>query len=266
MKRGYLLAGVVVLLGIMLSSFASAYFYFPDLRSVTQSVIDSYVSVGEPILSALFGGYGGWTGFLLFERFLLFVLLVSVIYVILGRIEFFDNQRAVKWVVAIIVPLIGIRFIDFDWLSAVLLQYQALALILTSLLPFVLFFFFVHSIGKDYPMLRKIAWIFFIGVYVGLWNTAQSGVQGSVYFWTMVAAILGLLLDKRIEMWMQAKQFAKQGRWRTDDEIAAINKKIQDIERDIMENRRPDANDARKEINHLRLQRKYLMSHRLSGA
>jgi signal transduction histidine kinase len=262
MKKGYLLGVVVALFGILLMNFASAYFYFPDFRSVTQSVIDSYVSVGEPILGALFGGYG-WTGFMLFERFLLFVLLISVIYVILGRIEFFENQRAVKWVISIIVPLIGIRFIDFDWLSAILLQYQILALVLTSILPFILFFFFVHSIGKDYPVLRKISWIFFIGVYVGLWNTAESGVQGSVYFWTMVAAVLGLLFDKRIETWLMAKQFAKRERWQIDSEIARINEEIKKLHKERASY--PDPSEVDKHIKELELQKKYLIRHRLSG-
>ncbi len=260
-KRALLLS--FILATILSSSFASAYFYFPDLRSVTQSVIDSYVGVGEPILGALFGG-NGWTGFMLFERFLLFILLICLIYVILGRVEFFDNQKAVKWVVSIIVPLIGIRFIDFDWLSAILLQYQLLAIIFTSLFPFVLFFFFVHSLGKDYPMLRKIAWIFFVGIYAGLWNTAQSGVQGSVYFWTMVAAILGFLLDRRIETWLMAREFSKKERWRIDDAIAAINKRIDDIRVDMRTGRRPNASEAQREIKDLELQRKYLMQHSVS--
>jgi predicted nucleic acid-binding Zn-ribbon protein len=82
----------------------------------------------------------------------------------------------------------------------------------------------------------------------------------------MVAAVLGFIFDKRIEAWLMAKEFAKQSRWRTDNEIAAINKKIDDIHKDIMNHNRIDEKDAYREIEHLKMQKKYLMSNRLSGA
>jgi hypothetical protein len=264
MNKRALLVLSLVFVSVIASGFASAY-YFPDTRSLTQGVIDNYVNIGEPILSAMFGG-NGWTGFMLFERFLLFIMLMSVIYVILERIPVFEGQKMVKWVVAIVVPLIGMRFVDYEWLSAVITQYGMLVIIMGSVLPFIIFFYFVHSIGKDYPVLRKVAWIFFIGVYMGLWNTAGSELQGAVFFWTVVAAVLMLLLDKRIEMYLAAKEFAKHDRWRTDDEIARITKKIQDIHADLQNNRRPDPKEAMKEIKELELQKKYLIRNRLSGS
>jgi len=259
-KIGFIFVVAVVLLSLV--SLASAY-YLPDLRYVSQRTIDYYVDFFEPILQALFGGQGGWSGLYLFERFLLFILLVSVIYVILGKAEFFEHNSTVKWIVAIIVPLIGIRFIDYGWLSAVLMQYRLLSIAFGSVLPFILFFYFVHSIGKDYPIMRKILWALFICVYAGLWSTAESEFSSTIFFWTMVASILMLIFDKRIELYLSAREFAKRERRNVDNEIAKINMRISEIEEQIRKGAHPNPKEARKEIDELRLQKRYLQRNRL---
>lgn len=258
MKRNNLLLVSALLLSVTLASFASAA-YFPDARSLSQSVIDGYISVGEPILQALFGGYGGWSGFLLFERFLIFILLASIIYVVISKSQFqlFENQKAVKWIIAIIVPLIAMRFINYDQLEAILQQYQLLGIVLSSILPLLIFFYFVHSLGADYPILRKILWIFFIAIYVGLWSTG-SETQSTIYFWTFIVAVLFLLFDTRIEIYLNAREFAKKERWQINSKIAAINEEINKLNRQITTGAHPNPRDARREMHELELQKKYL--------
>lgn len=263
MKKGGI-GFIFVLISALLVfvSFASAY-YLPDLRYVSQRTIDYYVDFFEPILQALFGGYGGWSGLYLFERFLLFILLVSMIYVILGKVDLFEHNSSVKWAVAIIVPLIGMRFIDYGWFSAVLMQYGTLSIALSSVLPFILFFFFVHNIGKDYPLMRKILWIAFICIYAGLWSTAESEFSSAMFFWTMLASILMLIFDTKIELYLGAREFAKRERRNVDNEIARINMRINEIETQIRTGAHPNPNEARREINELRLQKKYLARNRI---
>jgi len=258
MKRGYLLGAFVLLFGILLMNFASAYFYFPDARSLTQSVIDAYVDVGEPILQALFGGYGGWSGFLLFERFLLFILLLSLIYVVLGRVEIFEEQKAVRWVIAIIVPLIGMRFVDYEWLSAVLLQYQVLAIAMTAILPFFIYFFFLYSMALDYPIPRKLGWIFFGVVYIGLWSTTMSESASQIYFWTIAAVVVCLIFDKKIENYLRFRNLTKQDVTAKHKEMARINDEIQTLEKQIRSGS-IDPKYGRKAIHDLTKQKNWLL-------
>ena len=256
MKRNNILLSAFLSI-ITFISFASAA-YFPDVRSLSQSVIDSYVSVGEPILQALFGGYGGWSGYLLFERFLLFILLISIIYVVMGRISLFEEKKSVKWIISIIIPLIAIRYMDYVMIETILFQYTFLSIILSSILPFLIFFFFIRSLGADYPILRKIGWLLFIGIYAGLWSTASGDSQSMIFFWTFIAAILVLIFDKRIDMWLSAKEFAKRERWNINNKIAEINDRINKINSQVTIGSHPNPREARKEINELTLQRKYL--------
>jgi hypothetical protein len=224
-KRKIVFAGIFgALLVSLLAQVVSAYgFYFggPGM------LIDSMVRTWEPLLQALLGGFG-WSGMYLFERLLLFILLLTLIYLILGKVPLFEKQKATKWVVAVIVPLIGIRYIDYAWLSSIIMQYRFLAIILTSILPFILFFFFIYNLGWDYPMLRKAGWIMFIGVYIGLWSTV--GAEDSpIYLWTLVAGLVCLIGDGRIERYYRIRQYASQDQWQRQTQVAEIEKQIQEM-------------------------------------
>lgn len=262
MKKGIyaILAGIIF--SIALTGLASAYYYYPDVSSISQSVIDSYVNVFEPVLNALFGGYG-WSGLYLFERLLLFILLVSIIYVSVDRFTFFENQKTVKWIISVVVPLIGMRFMDYDWLNQIFLQYQVVTIVMGSIVPFLIYFFFLHSIGRDYPMIRKAGWIFFMGIYAGLWSTSSSGAQGAIFFWTMIAALLFLLFDKRIEIYFTAQEFAKRERWRIDDEVGKLNHQINQISEQIRNGEYLDAREGRRHIKDLQIHRDALIRNRL---
>ena len=225
MKQAHMLVMSSIFVMLFVSSFVSAY-YFPSARTFTQDIIDTYVGVFEPILQALFGGFG-WNGLYLFERFLLFILLLSLIYVILGNVEMFKKNTFVRWITAVIVPLIGIRFINFEWLTAVLLSYQVFAIAVTTAIPLLIFFFFVHGIGKEYPYIRKIFWVIFIGVYMGLWSTATSDGASSAYFWTFVAAILFLFLDSKIEYYLFKQEQKKAGQYWKYDVISRLRADIE---------------------------------------
>jgi hypothetical protein len=53
-----------------------------------------------------------------------------------------DKYKPVLWIIAIAVPLIGVRFLDIIWLNTIFIQYKLLAVALTAGLPFVVYFFF----------------------------------------------------------------------------------------------------------------------------
>ena len=162
----------------------------------------------------MLGGYD-WTGALLFERFLIFILLMSIVFLSLNNIDMFKEKKAVLWTVAIIVPLLSIRFIDFIWLNTILMQYQVLGIALAGILPFIIYLFFLHGVS-DHAVVRKIGWIFFIVIYFGLWVTSEAESYGSVYFWTMLIALVFLLMDGTIH-----RAFDRQ-RWREADRSQVV--------------------------------------------
>jgi hypothetical protein len=224
------LFGLIVL--SFMSNFVSAYFYFGGQFG---DIIDSVVNAWTPILSSLLGGFG-WSGMYLFERLLLFILLMVVVYAILGRVPLFDERnRAVRWTLSIVIPLLGIRYINYEWLSAIILQYTALAAILMCILPFLIFFYFVYNMSGGSGTLRKILWVMFVGIYLGIYSTAELTVDPTIYLWTIVAGIVCIFADGFIERRFNAIARGEVDRRFREREAANIRDQMHDVERQIRE-------------------------------
>lgn len=220
MKKRLLL--VSFLFVILLSSFVSAQSL--DIRQGSEQLIEFVVDFAEPLLQVILGGEDH-TGLLLFERFLLFVLMLSIVYLSLNRVPVFYDNKAVLWVVAVIVPLIAVRFIDFVWLNTVLMSYQVLGIAMTGVLPFILYLFFLHNIS-DSSVVRKIGWIFFIAVYFGLWSTTEVDTYGQIYFWTMAVSLVFLFLDGTIHRALEMQRLKEAGNETIHDAIANLRGEI----------------------------------------
>jgi hypothetical protein len=195
----------------------------------SQAIVDDFINAYQPIFQALFGG-NDYSGYLLFEKFLLFIILVSLVYVSLSRVLIFDGKKAVVWVISFIVPLLSIRFINFQWVNAILLSYGVLGIALTGVLPFLIYFFFLHG-ASDSIIVRKMGWVFFIVIYIGLWITTDVGFYGQVYLWTIVAAIALFFLDgtiHKVYLEQQMKSAGSANKWvhiaRLRNEIDSVNR------------------------------------------
>ncbi len=137
-----------------------------------------------------------------FQRLLILLIVFTLVYVLTSRIPLFAEKKTTIWIITISVSLLATRFLTrSDFVSSVLLSYSVLGVVLTSVLPLVIYFFFVHSF-KDNPILRKILWLFFIGVFMGLWWYRSYdpgwGDLEWIYFFTGIFALIFLLFDGTI--------------------------------------------------------------------
>jgi hypothetical protein len=231
-KKKGVLFGLIASVVLSLISSVSAY-WGSSYGGYFGGAIDSVVMAWEPIFGAIFGGFG-WSGMYLFERVLLFVILMVVVYLALLRVPMFEGndngKKTFRWLIAIIVPLIGIRWIDYQWLSSIVLHYTFLAIVLTTVLPFLIYFYFIYSMYLD-SWLRKIAWIFFIGIYLGLWQSS-SQVNSTIYMWTLVASLICLFMDSKIAGWYMRRIESEQQLWQRQQHLAAVEKTIQEMIKD----------------------------------
>lgn len=222
--------GVLIFLSIILfSNFASAYYYFPSFRGISESILNTWVDFLEPFLQALLGG-DGWSGFFLFEKLLIAIVLVSIIAIVLDQVPLFQERSAIRWIVSIVVTIIGVRYLDYGWITAIITQYQVLAIALIGILPIIIYFFFLHTALEGHSAMRRIGWIFFGVVYFGLWATTNSE-NASIYFWTMIVALIAFAADGTI-----ARYFFKKKISEGDATVKA--KFIADLKKDIDETRK----------------------------
>lgn len=253
---GFCLIGLVVL-GIFASNFVSAY-YFPSLRGISQSMIDGYVSTFEPILQALFGGPGGWTGYLLFERFLFFILLALIIYLAIGKFPLFENKKIIRWIISLIIPLISIRYIDYNSLLGIISHYKILGIIITSILPIIIFFYFLYSSGEDFSYLRKLGWALFIVLYLGLWSTTLDETSSQVYFWTVFVAVFCLISDGAIARQFKIKSLNDAEKLNLEMRLGTLNTQINTIN-EQMETGALSMSAGRRRVKQLEQQKKWIV-------
>ena len=197
-----------------------------DLREGSEQVIELVVDFAEPFLQVLLGGED-YSGLLLFGRVLIFILLLSIVYLSISNIPAFEDMKAVTWVVAIIIPLIAVRFINYEWLNTILISYQVLGIAILGILPFIIYMFFLHGVTES-TTARKIGWIFFVVVYFGLWSTNKQDNYSQIYFWTMLVALVFLLFDGTIHRAFEQQKWKEAGKSAVYESIIKLNKRLQE--------------------------------------
>ena len=200
------------------------------LNSGVKNVIDIIIQFLGPFFAAILGG----TQEMLFERVLVLAIVLSIVYMVASKIPTLgggdDRNNAILWTVTITVSILSTRFIsDIDYLKTIILPYSVLGVTLSSLIPFVIFWFFIESF--DNKIVRKIGWIFFIVIFIGLW-AARADELGSlswIYIITAVLSFFFLLFDGTIrEMIIKAEREAYNVQ-RKHEHLAKLHKELEEL-------------------------------------
>jgi hypothetical protein len=217
---------------------------FAGPRDFMERGIDFFTNLFWPILYVLFGG-STWSGEFLFEKLLIFIMLVALIFVILSKsVPIFkdDENKKVKWIIAVIIPLIAIRYIEPQWLNGILLQNAVLAIALTTLLPFIIYFFFlVEGVGKDSHTVRMVGWIIFIVIYFGIWSTSDLEIA-NYYIWIMVLAIACLVFDGTIQSYFHKQELKKANAASAAEILADLHRRYELMRNSNVPPRQKDLN------------------------
>jgi len=212
-------------------TFVSAIPYI-DLGQGSQNVIEIIQDFFSPIASALFG-----SGEFLFEKILFLVLLVAVINIVLNRFTLFEDHTQVTWIVTIIVSILATRFLtETQVVNNIILPYTVLGVALTSLIPLIIIFFFLQSFENN--TLRKVGWLFFLVVFVGIWLSRydQLGNLSWVYFATGVFTLFFFIFDGSIRRALINQQMEQLGMTQRSQLERKIRNDIRDVERDLSNN------------------------------
>lgn len=200
-----------------------------DIMSSLQGGIDQI----KPVLEFFLGSEYAYNGQMLFERFLFFILILSIVFVVLKRVELFRGQKNIMVILALVVSILSVRYINFEWLNTMMLSYSVLGVALTSFLPFLIYFFFLQGMAPNSSFARKIGWCLFIAVYVGLYITASEKFYGQVYMWTGLAAVVFLFLDGTINRYLLWEKIKGSGRESIDAAVISIRREMWSLKQDL---------------------------------
>jgi len=188
----------VMVLLLFATSFVSAY-YGGDLGSNLGYGMNQLINVGEQMFGPLFSAFLGGTGEHMFERILFLCILISIIYMVVSNMDIFKSNPTVVWIITISISLLSTRFLVGTLVETVLLPYSVLGVSLTAVLPILIYFTFVQSFSES-AIVRKVLWIFFIIIFLGIWGARydELGKLSWIYMITAIVAFLFLLFDGTI--------------------------------------------------------------------
>ena len=183
---------------------------FDTAMDASKKVLESSLGLLTPFFEFIIGDSGSSEFF--FAKVLLLILLVLIINVILKRIEMFNTTKGVSITIALIVSILGVRFISENELTlGILLPYGTLGVALTSALPFIIFFYFIHITNMG-GLGRRLMWAFFAITFIALWvnrYSTLSPVSNQIYGWTLFAIILAFIFDRGIHRYFMTHELNK---------------------------------------------------------
>lgn len=197
-KGKYLIFAALFLSMIYAVQFVSAASIVDDFNGFLNGVVE----VLNPFSAMLLGDTQ--TGDMLFAKVLFFVIVLSMVWLALSRIPFFNPEEGAQlwviWVVAIAISILAVRFIgDAEWIQTIILPYSTLGIVLAAGFPFVIYFILIDVMlaGPGYKTVRKVAWVFFAVVFMGLF-VARGDLTGggrNIYLVTAVLSFIVILMD-----------------------------------------------------------------------
>ena len=184
--------------------FSIAYFLIPFSSAYAsgEAVLNKFANALDPLLGFIVGDINN--GELLVIKSLVFIILVAIINFSLNRGNFFDKR--INAVLGIIISLIAVRYITTEQLvNFIWLPYGTLGVFISSILPFLIFFFFIESFDSN--IIRRVGWVAFMTIYVMLgylrfsdFSIGQEWWQNLawVYVFIGVLSLIILLFENRI--------------------------------------------------------------------
>ena len=173
--------------------------YASDLGSGLGYGMEQLINIIEQIFGPFFAVILGG-GDMLFERILFLVVVLAIVYIVASKMELFKDNEVIIWIVSISVALLSTRFlVENGLVQTMILPYSAFGISITAALPLVIYFYFVQSF-EDSSTIRRMLWIFYIVVFIGIWGSRyeEVGNLGWIYLAGAGFALIFFLFDGTI--------------------------------------------------------------------
>ena len=222
-KRGLIIGGF--LLAVLLVSLVAAQSEL-GLGESTKKVVDEFVDFIKPVASSVLGKTPSGSEYL-FAKVLFLIIVLAIIWTALNRVEFFNEKPWILFVVSLAVSILATRWLTTeDIINTIILPYSTLGIAITAGFPFVLWFLIINVglQGEGRRTVRRIAWIFFAVIFIGLYITRQATMEGArwIYPVTALAAFIMAIMDGTIQGFFNKLQMEKASAGRKGHALRAI--------------------------------------------
>ena len=181
-----------------------------DLRQGWESIMSGGESFLAPIFRLLLDTNSGE---FFFAKCLALILLFVVIYYVLERSDVFGRRKGVIFTIAFVVSVLSMRFMpENDFIKGILLPYGTLGAAILTLLPFIIYFFFVEQhISGGFG--RRAAWalygiiFFFFMMYRMATGDSFNSLMGWVYICGLILVLICFFFDSSIHSYFDTASF-----------------------------------------------------------
>ena len=199
---------LVLLTNVILinTSLISAQYSSSNPEEIMREIISQTTDFLRPVFEFLVGEYSGSDSFLV--KSLLLIMLFIIISAVLRKTRFGDTNNSITMVIALIVSVLSIRFMPEDYVTSILLPYTTLGIALSTIIPFMVIFYFVYATQMG-GVGRRFVWGLFAVVFVTLFITRRatlSDLGQKIYIAVMVLIVLALIFDTGIKRYFFAHE------------------------------------------------------------
>ena len=246
MKKAGVLTASSLFSSILLASFASAADVpaqtanaFKPIGDILVGLFNAITSVISPISHYIIGDTS--TGEMFVARVAMFLIVYAIIYVVLNSMDYFKNKNGwARVLISLAVGILGVRFLDEQFIQTAILSNSAFAVAVTAGLPFVAFWFIVKDWTKT---MRKISWIFFGVIMLALWsyrysNAATAATESYASMIYPLVAICAFLMAVFDGLFQKALLSAKMDRvliGAKSGEVDGIQQRMTSVQRSYNE-------------------------------
>ena len=198
-KRGFVLGGFLIT--VFLISLVAAAEGASDISTSINEFIDGFTKSVQPLASQILGTTPEGSEYL-FAKVLFLIIILAIVWTALGKIDFFASKNWALWLVSLAVSILATRWLTTEEIiNTIILPYSTLGIAISAGLPFVLWFVIINAgmAGKP-PIIRRIAWIFFAVIFIGLYLTRKEELTGArwIYPVTAIGALIIAAMDGTI--------------------------------------------------------------------
>ena len=193
--------GVLAFLTVMLSSLVSA----GPVEGVQQLAEGAreMIMVGVRFISSVIFDLNAFNE-LLFAKILILLIIFFVVFSVLDKNSIFGigvrlSDKKITIIISSAISILSVRYLPNNFVEAILLQYSAFAVGITTLLPLLIFFFFIHQSGVG-SFGRKSGWALY-GIALGALTAfiySDLGAARYLYWIGIIIVIVAFLFDKPI--------------------------------------------------------------------
>ena len=227
MKKKVLLLAIILFAFIVLPLISAQFpFGSGELKTAGEQIITWIQDIFGPFFEVLLGVNQVDKYF--FAKILFLILMYVIILSVLKKIELFKKYPFVYILISAIVSILATRYLtENEFIAGVLIPYGALGISLVVFLPFLIYFFFVHN-AVEGPAGRKLAWVLFAAVFLGLWITRWTEIKGFnwIYGIAIGAITIAFLFDERIHEYFGYFEAKREEKKRIRRNIADLESRL----------------------------------------